>query len=163
MLKWIFSKFFKQPSMVSESRRFNEGEVKVVEAAHKVVFAQTIICTSVTKRGLIADSNVVTPWVIGYMVGTLDYATQHILNEPHTDIDIITLFLETHFLPKQCKAAMAIFIAAQHAMQSGDNLFMSGADYIEGAKAGYQQFDEDFKAEHQMPLTVALMNSGYPL
>lgn len=162
MFKWILSKFFKQPSAVSDSRRFNEGEVKVIKTAHEVVLAQIMLCTSVTERGLIADSEVVTPWVVGYMVGTLDYASRVVLNEPHTDIDIIALFLESHFSPKQSKAAIATFVAAQDAMKSGDDMFMIGAKYIEGARAGYQQFEDDFRNTHYMPLAEALLNCGYP-
>lgn len=162
MFKWISNKLFRQPSAVSKNRRFTEGEVKVIKIAHEVVLSQLLLCTSVTERGLIANREVVTPWVVGYMIGTLDYASRQILNEPHTDFDIVALFIETHFSPKQQKTAFAIFIAAQDAMKTGSDPFMSGAHYIEGAKAGYQQFDDEDKSSTYMPLVEALMNSGYP-
>lgn len=162
MFKWISSRFFKQSSAVSKNRRFTEGEVKVIKIAHEIVLSQIVLCTSVTKRGLIADRDVVTPWVVGYMVGTLDYASRQIMNASHTDFDVIALFIESHFSPKQEKTAFAMLIAAQDAMRTGSDPFMSGAHYIEGAKVGYQQFDDEINSPTYMPLVQALMNSGYP-
>lgn len=82
----------------------------------------------------------VTPWIIGYMVGLMDYSTRLHEQRAHADFDVLKLFYSMTFAPELIGTVAATFQRVQDALRTGEDPEGEAAQYRAGAQAGFNTF-----------------------
>ena len=122
---------------------FTEKEVIAVKYAHNLITTQMLM-GNVFKEGekeyVFNDAKHVTPWVIGYLAGILDYSIQSTGAGEHARFELQQFFISLHF-SSALKKEVAVVDSLCHSDMSGKDTggFCPnyGKDYIAGAQAGF--------------------------
>lgn len=120
-----------------------DKEVIAVEYAHNFVITQMFM-GGVLKEGeneyVFHDTKYVTPWIIGYLAGILDYSIQSTGAGKHARLELQDFFISLHF-SLELEKEVAIVNLNCHAEMSGKNTggfcLNYGDNYVAGAQAGF--------------------------
>lgn len=144
---------------------FTEAEAQAIQIARKAVFFQLHMAGIGEEGDPLHKFNQprhVTPWIIGYMVGVLDYATRCTEDRAHADFDVLRMFYALTFAPELMRTVAATFERAQDALRAGNDPDGDAAQFTAGAKAGYNTHPRDPNGAPQLGLYNNLKGENKP-
>ncbi len=120
-----------------------DEEVKAVEYAHNCILIQMISGGAIKEgdtKSVFHDAKYITPWIIGYLAGILDYSIRATGAGEHARYELQQFFIFLHFAPELEKEVSAVNLLSHAAMSGKDTGGFAphyGEDYIAGAQAGF--------------------------
>lgn len=125
---------------------FTDAEAEAIKIARKAVLFQ-LHMAGIGAEGDNAHKfnqpRHVTPWIIGYMVGVMDYATRCTEQRAHADFDVLRLFYALTFAPELMGTVAATFQRVQDALRTGNDPEGEAAQYRTGAQTGFATFPRE--------------------
>ncbi|HHN8279446.1 hypothetical protein ABN069_21975 [Providencia rettgeri] len=143
-LRAFFSPKAPQPQQSgNDSLILTDKEVIAVKYAHNVITTQMLM-GDVFKEGgkeyVFSEDKYVTPWVIGYLAGILDYSIQSTGAGEHARFELQQFFIHLHFssaLREKVDVVDLICHSDMSGKDTGGFCPNYGKDYIAGAQAGF--------------------------
>lgn len=149
---WVYSFFwgklggvmFKKIKRLFEKKTqaivFSDAEVNAVKIAHSPVFTQISMAYDTPESpGTINNKKHITPWVIGYMNGTIDCAIQKTTGENSASFELLRFFLEYHFTVELHQELWACYISTTHLSDKpNDPFYPIYEDFLLGARVGFE-------------------------
>lgn len=143
-LRSLFSSKKVQPKQAQKNELIlTDDEVKAVEYAHNCIVVQMIsggVISEGDSKYVFRDTKYVTPWIVGYLAGILDYSIRATGAGEHARYELQQFFIFLHFSPELEKEVSVVYFLSHAAMSGKDTSEFApyyGEDYIAGAQAGF--------------------------